>query len=124
MSIFYFYIVFFPHIFHFIFSAPISFSLYFPICPSLLLFFYVLSQACVKHSRKVFVYITVQLLSCVQHFAAPWIAACLDSLPFTISLISLKLTSIESVMPSTTEWHPLSSLSPSVFSLSQHQGLF
>ena len=123
----------FFHIFNFIFSAPISFSLYFPISPSLLLFFLllllllllgVLSQACVKHSRKYFVYIIVQLLSCVQQFVAPCIAACLDSLPFTVSLSLLKLMSIESVMPSTRGWYPLSFLSRLVFSLSQHQGLF
>ena len=34
-------------------SAPISFSLCFPISPSL--FFDVLYQACIKHSRKVIV---------------------------------------------------------------------
>ena len=42
------------------------------------------------------------------------------SLSFTQS--SLKLMSIESVMPSTS--YPLSSPSPPAFSLSQHQGLF
>ena len=44
------------HFFYFIFSAPISFSLCFPISPS---FFYVLSQAFIKHSRKAFVYIYI-----------------------------------------------------------------
>ena len=41
-----------------------------------------------------------QLLSRVRLFATPWIAACQASLSITISPSSLKLTSIESVMPS------------------------
>ena len=43
---------------------------------------------------------SVQLLSCVRLFATPWIAARQASLPITISWSSLRLTSIESVMPS------------------------
>ena len=43
---------------------------------------------------------SVQSLSHVQLFATPWIAACQASLSITISRSSLKLTSIESVMPS------------------------
>ena len=43
---------------------------------------------------------TVQLLSCVWLFVTPWIAAHQASLSITISRSSLKLTSIESVMPS------------------------
>ena len=43
---------------------------------------------------------SVQLLSRVQLFATPWIAAHQASLSVTISRISLKLTSIESVTPS------------------------
>ena len=43
---------------------------------------------------------SVQLLSCVRFFATPWIAACQASLSITNSRSSLKLTSIESVMPS------------------------
>ena len=39
-------------------------------------------------------------LFCVWLFATPWIPACQASLSFTISRSSLKLTSIESVMPS------------------------
>ena len=42
----------------------------------------------------------VQLLSRVQLFATPWIAARQASLSFTISQSLLKLMSIESVMPS------------------------
>ena len=44
--------------------------------------------------------ISVQSLSQVQVFAAPWTAACQASLCFTISQSLLKLMSIESVMPS------------------------
>ena len=42
----------------------------------------------------------LQSLSHVQLFVIPWTAACQASLSFTISLSSLKLMSIESVMPS------------------------
>ena len=41
-----------------------------------------------------------QSLSCVRLFATPWIAACQASLSITNSRSSLRLTSIESVMPS------------------------
>ena len=44
--------------------------------------------------------VVVQSLSCVRLFATPWTAAHQDSLSFTISQSLLKLTSIESVMPS------------------------
>ena len=42
--------------------------------------------------------IVVQLLSCVQLFATPWIEAHQTSLSITISLSVLELMSIESVM--------------------------
>ena len=47
-----------------------------------------------------FQFSSVQLLSRVQLFATPWIAACQASLSITNSQSSLRLTSIESVMPS------------------------
>ena len=43
---------------------------------------------------------SVQLLSCVQLFVTPWTAACQASLSITNSRSLLKLTTIESVMPS------------------------
>ena len=43
---------------------------------------------------------SVQLLSCVRLFATPWITARQASLSITNSQSSLRLTSIESVMPS------------------------
>ena len=46
------------------------------------------------------VFSSVQLLSCVWLFATPWIAARPESLSITTSWSSLRLTSIESVMPS------------------------
>ena len=54
---------------------------------------------------------SVQLLSNVRFFATPWIAARQASLSITTSCSSLKLTSIESVMPSShlILCHPLSS---------------
>ena len=42
--------------------------------------------------------LVVQLLSHTQLFWTPWTAACLASLPLTVSLSLLKLMSIESVM--------------------------
>ena len=47
---------------------------------------------------------SVQLLSCVQLFATPWIAACQASLSITNSQSSLRLMSMDSVMPSS---HPI-----------------
>ena len=57
-----------------------------------------------------------QSLSRVQLFATPWIAACQASLSITNSRSSLKLMSIESVMPSShlILCHPLLLL-PSIF---------
>ena len=57
---------------------------------------------------------SVQLLSHVQLFATPWTAACQASLSITNSWSSLKLTSIESVMPSShfILCHPLLLLPP------------
>ena len=61
--------------------------------------------------------ILVQLLSHVWLFATPWTAACQASLSITNSQSSLRLTSIESVMPSShlILCHPLLLL-PSIFS--------
>ena len=42
---------------------------------------------------------SVQLLSCVWLFVTPWVEACQAALSITNSWSSLKLTSIESVMP-------------------------
>ena len=55
---------------------------------------------------------SVQLLSHVRLFATPWIAACQASLSITSSRSSFKLTSIESVMPSSHLCHPLLLLPP------------
>ena len=51
------------HFFYFIFSDPISFSLYFPIY--FFLFFDIPSQAFIKYSRKAFVYIYREIYSMV-----------------------------------------------------------
>ena len=52
---------------------------------------------------------SVQLLSCVRLFATPWITAHQASLSITNSWSSLRLTSIELVMPSShlILYHPL-----------------
>ena len=60
-----------------------------------------------------------QSLSRVQLFVTPWITAHQDSLSITNSRSSLRLTSIESVMPSSH----LSSHSPPAPNSSQHQSL-
>ena len=62
-------------------------------------------------------YQSVQSLSCVQLFVTPWTAACQASLSITNSRSLLKLTSIETVMPSNhlTLCHLLLLL-PSIFS--------
>ena len=62
------------------------------------------------------IYVVVQSLSHVRLFATPWTKACQASLSFTISWSLLKLTSIESVMPSKhlILCHPLLLL-PSIF---------
>ena len=49
---------------------------------------------------KIYQFSSVQLLSRVQLFVTPWIAARQASLSITNSWSSLRLTSIESVMPS------------------------
>ena len=66
---------------------------------------------------------SAQLLSRVWLFATPWIAARQASLSITKSQSSLKLMSIELVMPSSQPSHPLSSPSPPAPSPSQHQSL-
>ena len=57
---------------------------------------------------------SVQSLSCVWLFATPWIAACQASLSITNSRSSPRLTSIESIMPSShlILCHPLLLLPP------------
>ena len=53
--------------------------------------------------EKIWRWVAIQLLSCVQLSAAPWIAAHQASLSFTISWSLLKLMTIELVMPSNQE---------------------
>ena len=67
--------------------------------------------ALISHVSK---FSSVQLLSCVQLFATPWITARQVSLSITNSWSSLRLTSIESVMPSShlILCHPLLLLPP------------
>ena len=55
---------------------------------------------CDSEKKGLWGFSSVQSLSRVQLFATPWIAACQASLSITNSWSSLKLTSIESVMPS------------------------
>ena len=54
----------------------------------------------IEKNNKRIIFHSVQLLSRVRLFATPWIAACQASLSITNSRGSLRLTSIESVMPS------------------------
>ena len=68
---------------------------------------------------------SAHLLSRVRLFVTPWTAARQASLSITNSRSLLRLTSIESVMPSNhlILCRPLL-LQPSIFPISQHQGLF
>ena len=72
------------------------------------------------HSKYSARFVVVQALSHVWLFAAPRTATRHVSLSFTISWSLCKLTSIESVIPSSPQLSP----SPPAFSLSQNQGLF
>ena len=67
-----------------------------------------------KQDIKTHTVCSVQSLSRVQLFAIPWMAACQASLSITNSQSSLRLTSIESVMPSShlILSHPLFLLPP------------
>ena len=64
--------------------------------------------------KIVFQFSSVQSLSCLRFFVTPWITACQASLSITNSWSSLKLMSIESVMPSShlILCHPLLLLPP------------
>ena len=59
-----------------------------------------LSSQTLMQGKEIVEHCSVQLLSCVQHFATPWTAAHQASLSITISQSLLKLTSIEFMMPS------------------------
>ena len=59
----------------------------------------ILVSGCILNCIK-YLFSSVQLLSRVRLFATPWIATCQASLSITNSQSSLRLTSIESVMPS------------------------
>jgi len=67
-----------------------------------------------KKFKRIYQIRSDQSLSCVQLFATPWIAARQASLSITNSRSSLRLTSIESVMPSShlLLCHPLLLLPP------------
>ena len=76
-------------------------------------------QMAKKHMKRcstslIIQFSSVQSLSHVRLLATPWIAACQASLSITNSQSSLKLTSIESVMPSShlILCHPLFFLPP------------
>ena len=65
-------------------------------------------------NRHTYQFSSVQSLSRARPFVTPWFAACQASLSITNSWSSLKLTPIESVMPSShlILWHPLLLLPP------------
>ena len=60
----------------------------------------VFPNPCLLFYLRKYQFSSVQLLSRVQFFVTPWIAACQASLSITNSWSSFRLTSIESVMPS------------------------
>ena len=75
-----------------------------------------LTQLCSDSCLLTLLPLVVQSLSCVQLFVIPWPVAHQASLAFTVSRSLLKLTSIESVIPSNhiILYHPLLLL-PSIF---------
>ena len=73
--------------------------------------------------RKLRQFSSVQLLSHVQLFVTPWIAA-RTVLPVHHQLPELAQTHVHRVSDAILPSHPLSSPSPPAFNLSQHQGLF
>ena len=75
-----------------------------------------------EFSKEITQFSSVQLLSRARLFVAPWTGGHQASLSITSSWSSLKLMSIELVLPS--NHLILSSPSPPAFNLSQHQGLF
>ena len=77
-----------------------------------------------NHSLQwVFIFSSIQSLSCVWLFATPWIAAHQASLSITNCRSSLKLN-IHRVSDAIQPSHPLSSPSPLAPNPSQHQSLF
>ena len=69
--------------------------------PAIFFFFsFRLHESRIHHTKNLFQFSSVQSLSHVRLFVTPWIAARQASLSITNSQSSLKLTSIESVMPS------------------------
>ena len=63
------------------------------------IFFRIYTQILISRLKLTYIFSLVQSLSHVQRFATPWIAAHQASLSITNSQSSLKLMSIESVMP-------------------------
>ena len=80
-----------------IFCETSSFIIYLPI---LLIYKKKIYIYCLNIRRKVFQFSSVQSLSRVRLFATPWIAARQAYLSITNARSSLRLTSIQSVMPS------------------------
>ena len=70
------------------------------------------------------VVVVVRSLNRVWLFATPWTSARQASLSFTICWIEFAHTHVHWVSDAFQSSHPLSSPSPPVFNLSQHQGLF
>ena len=88
--------------FHFYYILPVILDLKFFICKN-------------EYKNSVSVqFSSVQSLSCLRFFVTPWITACQASLSITNSWSSLKLMSIELVMPSShlILCHPLLLLPP------------
>ena len=103
-----------------------SITFYWIICGTYFIFYFETffsPMNMISHSSARFISDSVQLLSRVRLFVTPWISALQASLSITISRSSLKLMSIESVMPSShlLLCHPLLLL-PTI--PPSHQSLF
>ena len=83
-------------------------------CLGITSYFFMVEKYCTVYMNTISSVQSVQSLSHARLFVTPWIAACQASLSITNSWISLKLTSIESVMPSShlILCHPLLLLPP------------
>ena len=73
-------------------------------------------------NNNVYQFSSVQSLSWVLHFATPWCST--PGFPVHCQLPELTQTHVHCVGDAIQPSHPLSSPSPPVFNLSQHQGVF
>ena len=105
---------------HIPFSRELPDPGYEPMSPALADGIFTISATCEALSKD-----SIQFsLSVMSNSGTPWTGECQASLSIISSRTLLKLTSMESVMPSNHLSHPLLSPSPPTFNLYQHQSFF